>query len=177
MKIFERVLDARLRHIVTITPNQCGFVKGSGTSDVIHAVRILLERYQERDLTIHTSFLDLEKVFDGVPHELIWHSLRSHGVPGRYLRWVKILYKNTTSSVRTTAGIIEPFEINVGVHQGSPLVPILFILCMDTTTADIQKPHLRGHCSTPTTSSWPTRRANSCNSRRNCGTTGCSCTA
>jgi len=94
MKVFERVLDARLSAIATTAPNQCGFVKGSSTSDAIHAVRILLERHREKTLTVHTSFLDLEKAFDRVPHDLIWHALRSHGVPETYVRWVKLLYSD-----------------------------------------------------------------------------------
>jgi len=141
MKIFERVLNARLRRISTTTPNQCGFVQGSGTSDAIDAVRILLERHREKNLTVHAPFLDLEQTFDPVPHDLIWHALRSPGVPGTYVRWVKMLYNNTTSVVRTPVGTSPPFPISVGVHQGSPLSPLLFILCMDTATADIQTPH------------------------------------
>jgi len=78
MKIFERIPDTRLRRIVRVTQNQCGIVKGSGTSDANHAVRILLERHREKNLTVHASFLDLEKAFDRVPYDLIWHALRSH---------------------------------------------------------------------------------------------------
>jgi len=115
MKIFERVLDARLRRIITTTPNQCGCVKGSGTSDAIHAVRIMIERQSEKNLTVHTSFLDLEKAFDWVPHDLIWHALRSHGVPETCERWVKMLYNNTTSVVRTPVGTSPLFPIRVGV--------------------------------------------------------------
>ncbi|ROL42668.1 RNA-directed DNA polymerase from mobile element jockey [Anabarilius grahami] len=81
MKIFEQTIDARLRKIVTITPNQCGFVQGSGTTDAIHAARILLEKHREKNQTVHMAFLDLEKAFDRVPHDLIWNSLHSHGVP------------------------------------------------------------------------------------------------
>ncbi|ETE72378.1 hypothetical protein L345_01795, partial [Ophiophagus hannah] len=29
----------------------------------------------------------------------------------------------------------------MGVHRGNTLLPILFILCMDTVTADLQMPH------------------------------------
>ena len=141
MKIFERVLDARLRGIVEISTNQCGFVKGCGTTDAIHAARLLMERHREKRKTIHMAFLDLEKAFDRVPHNLIWYSLRSHGVPEIYIRWIRLLYSNATSSIRCPVGVSEPFDIRVGVHQGSALSPLLFILCMDTVTADLQTPH------------------------------------
>ncbi|KAL7832962.1 hypothetical protein SRHO_G00299800 [Serrasalmus rhombeus] len=86
MKIFERVLDKRIRQVVMITPNQCGFVKGRGTTDAIHAVWLLMEKHREKNKTVHMVFLDLEKAFDPVPHELIWRSLHSHGVPEAYVR-------------------------------------------------------------------------------------------
>jgi len=141
MHIFERIVDARMRAIIAITPNQCGFVMGSGTSDAILAVRILLERHREKNVPLHAAFLDLEKAFDRVPHDLIWHALRSHGVPEVYVRRVKLLYKNVSSLVRSPARVSLPFPINVGVHQGSALSPLLFILRMDTATAHIQQPH------------------------------------
>jgi hypothetical protein len=62
-------------------------------------------------------------------------------VPEEYVRWVKLMYHETTSSVRCSAGITERFGIRVGVHQGSALSPLLFILCMDTATGEIQTPH------------------------------------
>lgn len=87
------------------------------------------------------AFLDLERAFDRVPHDLIWHSLRSHGVPKAYVKWIQLLYDNATSSVRCAAGLSPPFPVSVGVHQGSALSPLLFFLCMDTITADLQLPH------------------------------------
>jgi hypothetical protein len=126
---------------VKLTPNQCGFVKGCGTTDAIHAARLLVERHREKNRPLHMAFLDLEKAFDRIPHDLIWHALRSHGVPEEYVRWVKLLYRDVSSVVRCAAGTSRPFPIRVGVHQGSALSPLLFILCMDTATADIQTPH------------------------------------
>uniref|UniRef100_A0A673LG56 Reverse transcriptase domain-containing protein n=1 Tax=Sinocyclocheilus rhinocerous TaxID=307959 RepID=A0A673LG56_9TELE len=141
MKIFKRILDTRLRQIITITPNQCGFVKGSGTTDAIHAARLLVERYREKNRRVHVTFLDLKKAFDKIPHNLIWHALRSHNVPEAYIQWIQALYRNVTSVVRTPVGTSPSFPITVGVHQGLVLSPLLFILCMDMVTADIQTAH------------------------------------
>ncbi|KAK6756239.1 hypothetical protein RB195_014564 [Necator americanus] len=69
MKVFERVLEARLRKIVSVSLNQCCFVKDCSTIDAIHAVRILLEKHREKNRSLHLAFLDLEKAFDRVPHE------------------------------------------------------------------------------------------------------------
>ena len=141
MKIFEQIINNRIGHIVTITPNQCGFVRGSSTTDAIHAVRLLVERHREKNKSIHVAFLDLEKAFDRVPHDLIWHSLRSHLVPEEYVEWIKMLYKDATSVVQCPAGRSKPFKVTVGVHQGGNLSPPIFNICMDTATADIQRPH------------------------------------
>ncbi|KAK3509567.1 hypothetical protein QTP70_006105 [Hemibagrus guttatus] len=86
-------------------------------------------------------FLDLEKAFNKVPHELIWHALRSRGVPEVYIYWVELLYRDASSTVCTLIGTSPPFTIRVGVHQGSALFPLLFVLCMDVVTADLQRPH------------------------------------
>ncbi|ETN86749.1 hypothetical protein NECAME_05837 [Necator americanus] len=141
MKVFERVLEARLRKIVSVSLNQCGFVKDCSTIDAIHAVRILLEKHREKNRSVHLAFLDLEKAFDRVSHELLWMSMRSHRVPEEYVLWTKLLYAKPTSVVRCGDGTSRPFPVQVGVHQGSSLSSLLFILCIVTITKEIQKQH------------------------------------
>ncbi|KAK6741242.1 hypothetical protein RB195_009228 [Necator americanus] len=141
MKVPERVLEARLRKIVSVSLNQCGFVKDCSTIDAIHAGRIRLEKHREKNRSVHLAFLDVEKAFDRVPHELLWMSIRSHRVPEEYVRWTKLLYAKPTSVVRCAAGTSRSFPVEVGVHQGSSLSPLLFILRMDTITKEIQKQH------------------------------------
>ncbi|EYC44065.1 hypothetical protein Y032_0473g2104 [Ancylostoma ceylanicum] len=88
---------------------------------------------------LHLAFLDLEKVFDRVPHEVIWYALRWHGVPEELIEWVRILYADPRSRVQAAAGTSAEFPISVGVHQGSALSPLLFILVMDAITRDLQR--------------------------------------
>ena len=139
MKIFERVIDQRLRTIVRLNVNQCGFVRGCGTTDAIFAARQLLEKHQEKRKPLHMAFLDLEKAFDRIPHDLIWYSLRDHNVPEQLIPWIKLLYTNTNSRVRCAAGTFGSFPVKVGVYQGSALSPLLFIIAIDTITRDLQR--------------------------------------
>ena len=140
MKIFERILDNRIREIVEITVNQAGFVKNCGTTDAIHAARLLIEKHREKHRPLYIAFLDLEKAFDRVPHELIWYALRQQFVPEELVRWVQLLYHDPKSKVRSMAGVSKPLRVSVCVHQGSALSPLLFVLVMDTVTRDIQRP-------------------------------------
>ena len=123
MKVFERVIYQRVRGIIRVSVNQCGFAASCRTVDAIHAARFLLERHREKQKPLHLAFLDLEKAFDRVPHKVIWYALRKHGVPEELINWVKMLYDKPSSRVLTTSGTSKPFPIRVGVHQGSALSP------------------------------------------------------
>jgi hypothetical protein len=60
-------------------------------------------------------------------------------VPERLIRMVMALYSNTRSRVRVAGETSEYFDIGVGVHQGSTLSPLLFILVMEEATKDCSR--------------------------------------
>ncbi|KFD64314.1 hypothetical protein M514_23482 [Trichuris suis] len=140
-----------------ITDNQYGFRKGCSTTDSVHGIRLLMERYREKNRTLYVAFIDLEKAFDALPHSTIWLALREHNVPEEYVNWIKMICKEATSRVSTSTGETETFPVTVGVHQGSALSPLLFITVMDTVTRT-SKCRTPIQCSTPTMlSSWRNR--------------------
>ena len=47
MKLWERVIEARLRKKVTIAEQQFGFMPGRCTTDAIFCLRMLLEKWTE----------------------------------------------------------------------------------------------------------------------------------
>jgi len=49
------------------------------------------------------------------------------------------LYVNSRTRVKAMAVISEEFNILVGIHQGSVLSPLLFIIIMDELTEEIRK--------------------------------------
>ncbi|WKY08003.1 hypothetical protein Q1695_007473 [Nippostrongylus brasiliensis] len=48
MKVFERIIDRRIRDIVELSVNQCDFVANCSTTDAIHAARLLIEKHREK---------------------------------------------------------------------------------------------------------------------------------
>ena len=62
MKIWERVIDARLRKDVVIREQQYGFMPGRSTTDAIFGLRILAEKYREGQKELHCVFIDLHTI-------------------------------------------------------------------------------------------------------------------
>lgn len=131
MKIVEGFMGSRIRGIITLSPNQCGFVGGKSTLDAIQSLRILIEKYRTASRNLHAIFIDFEKAFDRVPRDLIWTALRAKGVPETYVQVIMDMYKDAKTKVKCSSGISEEFPVNVGVHQGGVLSPLLFITVLD----------------------------------------------
>ena len=49
------------------------------------------------------------------------------------------MYDDSTTAVRCAVGVTERFEVMVGLHQGSALIPCLFAMLMDIMTDEIRE--------------------------------------
>ena len=139
MKILERIVEKRLRSLITISDEQLGFMPGRSTVDAIFALRTTQAKYRDHQTPLYATFLDLEKAFDRVRRSDVWDCLRKKSIPEAYVGLLKQMYSGSRTAVRTAVGTTDYFSVNTGLHQGSALSPFLFIVLMDQATESIRR--------------------------------------
>lgn len=110
---------------------QAGFRKHFSTTDHIHTLTQIIEKYLEFDKPLYICFIDYSKAFDSLYHEAIWKSLTEQGINQDYIVIIKEIYKNSTAHVKLEAAGT-PFPIRRGVKQGDPLSPNLFTAVLES---------------------------------------------
>ena len=100
---------------------------------------MLMEKYREGQRELHCVFVDLEKAYDMVPQEKLWHCMRKSGMVENYVLLVQNMYEGSKTVVRYAVGTTESFKAKVGLHQGSALSPFLFAVIMDRLTDEVKR--------------------------------------
>ena len=116
MKLWERVIEKRIRREKVIRENQFGFMPGRSTTETIHLLRRLMEKYRERKKDLHLVFIDLEKAYDSIPRSIVWDSLKNRGLSRRYIEVIHDMYDRVSTNIHTPVVMTNSFPIKVGLH-------------------------------------------------------------
>ena len=76
MKVWQTILDSRLKEVVNISENPFGFTTGMSTTDDIFILRQFQQKYTEKNKRFNHIFVDLEKTFDRMPCSVLVWALR-----------------------------------------------------------------------------------------------------
>ncbi|KAL6527094.1 hypothetical protein OROGR_016184 [Orobanche gracilis] len=115
--------NSGVRKEVDISENQFGFMPGRSSTEAIHLVRRLMEKFRERRRDLHMVFIDLEKTYDSISRDVIWRSVEEKRVSLQYVRVIQDMYSQVKTCVRTPVGDTQFFPVEIGLHQGSALTP------------------------------------------------------
>jgi len=82
----------------THSDNQYGFQKGKINHQAHElCLRMPQVKYREFNMELRMVFLDLEKAYNTIPRDLIWHCIRLRKVPEIYIDIIKDMYCTRTA--------------------------------------------------------------------------------
>ena len=132
-KIISKTITNRLGKVLPkiIGIDQTCSVKGRSIFDNLHLIRNVMDYVDQKNLTASFICLDQEKAFDRVSRSYMFDTLRAFGFSDNFLRWIRLLYTDISSSVIINNHISDSFPIKRGIRRGCSLLMPLYIICFE----------------------------------------------
>ena len=146
-KVVSKIVTERLRVFLDrlISPEQCGFVQWRHIHDNIMLVH---ELAQSLDQDIRGSNvimkLDMENAFDRLEWRSITEVLRRFGFATAVINLVDICVRENHFSVLVNGHSTPFFTASLGLRQGDPLSPTLFILVEEILSRSLSRAIAQG---------------------------------
>ena len=109
-----------------LSPFQCGFRKIHSTQDAVTYFTACIRKGIDEGCVTAAVFVDFQKAFDTVNHQLLLKKLPGYGIKNHELGWFENYLTSRCQSAVYGNAQSAPQQIKSGVPQGSILGPILF---------------------------------------------------
>uniref|UniRef100_A0A8B9QGS0 Reverse transcriptase domain-containing protein n=1 Tax=Apteryx owenii TaxID=8824 RepID=A0A8B9QGS0_APTOW len=135
LRLFSRILTARLRRACLSNSCQRGFTAAPSCAENLKLLQVLIRHHK----TLAVVFVDLAKAFDSVNHHHILEVVREKSIDGHILDIIADTYNNCATRLEVGETCSEKVEILTRVKQGDPMSPLLFNLAVDSLLCKLEE--------------------------------------
>ena len=129
-KLYEKCMYSRLYAFLTkyklLFKKKFGFRNNHSTSHGLISLTDLIKRYLENDYFVCGVFIDLQKAFYTVNHEILLVKLDFYGIRGLAHSWLKSFLESRKQYVNLPGHSSSVKTVTCGVPKGSTLGPLPF---------------------------------------------------
>ncbi|KAG8339125.1 hypothetical protein TRVL_10047 [Trypanosoma vivax] len=132
-RLMERTVARRVRGCIEdkLQPQRAVFRAARPTLDTLMQVTSAVRRRKDGERTA-AVFIDYARAFDSVDHGCIVRRLLSFGVEKHLVAWIVGFLQGRTAQVRVNNALSEDMCLTCGVPKGSVLLPLPFIVTVDS---------------------------------------------
>ena len=103
-KIFSLIIRNRINSWAEsnsiFNENQFGFRDGKSTADCVFLLHSIIQNVITKNKSLYVAFIDYEKAFDTVKHDILFNRLIDCGISLKILNIIKSLYKKVLATVK-----------------------------------------------------------------------------
>ena len=121
-------VDSHLDDNKIVTDMQWGFIEGRSTEGILLKLTEIWKKSVDNGLIVSVVFIDFQKAFDTVSHEILSYKLQAAGISGNLHSLIMNYLKDRTQYAEINGECSSIKHVRFGVPQGSLLGPMLYSL-------------------------------------------------
>lgn len=136
LRLFSRIITARLTKACPIHLRQRGFLRAAGCSENLKLLQLLIRNPKKELRELAIVFVDI--AFDTGSHHHILMGLKQKEVDPHVIHLMKNTYKNIDTCITTKNEKSAPSKILKGAKQGDPMSSLLFNVALDPLLCELE---------------------------------------
>jgi exonuclease III/ribonuclease HI len=113
-----------------IPEEQCGFLPNKSTNTAITTYLEIIKHTAKLRIPLQAIYIDFKLAFDSVQHWVLSAIMKHIELDPNLRNILETVMTNSSTKFKTAFGYTEKVDLKIGVKQGDPLSPILYLLYM-----------------------------------------------
>ena len=139
-RILAFILADRLQNVIhqIIGPHQTAYIKKRFIGENVRLISDIIEYATKFNKQGILLFLDYAKAFDNLNWDFMYASLKQYGFGSSFISWIHVLYNKPEACIKANGWLTDFITIMKGIRQGCPISAMLFIMCAEFLSLQIE---------------------------------------